>query len=107
MTVGEIILNSFIILCLASGVFFFFVGVVGLVRMPDVFTRMHATTKCDTMGAGLVFLGLILWQGFTFISLNILLILIFVWLTNPTAAHAIAKSAYQRLEAGIDIEEDK
>jgi len=107
MTVGEIILNSIIILCLTSGVFFFFVGVVGLVRMPDVFTRMHATTKCDTMGAGLVFLGLILWQGFSFISLNILLILIFVWLTNPTAAHAIAKSAYTRLEAGIATREDK
>ncbi|MDT8336616.1 MAG: monovalent cation/H(+) antiporter subunit G [Candidatus Izemoplasmatales bacterium] len=107
MSVGEIILNIIIIACLASGLFFFIVGVVGLVRMPDVFTRMHATTKCDTMGAGLIFLGLIIWQGLTFISLNILLILIFVWLTNPTAAHAIAKSAYKRLESGINIEEDK
>lgn len=103
----EMILNIVVIICLSSGLFFFFVGVVGLVRMPDVFTRMHATTKCDTMGAGLIFLGLIIWQGMSFVSLNILLILIFVWLTNPTAAHAIAKSAYQRLESGINIEEDK
>lgn len=103
----EMILNIAVIICLSSGLFFFFVGVVGLVRMPDVFTRMHATTKCDTMGAGLIFLGLIIWQGMSFVSLNILLILIFVWLTNPTAAHAIAKSAYQRLESGINIEEDK
>ena len=50
MGFGEIILNIIIIICLTSGLFFFFVGVVGLVRMPDVFTRMHATTKCDTMG---------------------------------------------------------
>ena len=67
---------------------------VGLVRMPDVFSRMHATTKCDTMGAGLVYFGLIIWQGLTFASLNILLILVFIWITNPTAAHYIAKSAY-------------
>lgn len=107
MSALEIILNIIILICLASGLFFFFVGVVGLVRMPDVFTRMHATTKCDTMGAGLIFLGLIIWQGMSFVSLNILLILIFVWLTNPTAAHAIAKSAYKRLESGLEIEEDK
>ncbi len=107
MSVGEIILNIIIILFLASGIFFFFVGVVGLIRMPDVFTRMHATTKCDTMGAGLVFAGLILWQGMSFVSLNILLILVFVWLTNPTAAHAIAKSAYKRLESGLDYKEDE
>ncbi|MDY0318268.1 MAG: monovalent cation/H(+) antiporter subunit G [Candidatus Izemoplasmatales bacterium] len=107
MSALEIILNIIILICLASGLFFFFVGVVGLIRMPDVFTRMHATTKCDTMGAGLIFLGLIIWQGMSFVSLNILLILIFVWLTNPTAAHAIAKSAYKRLESGLEIEEDK
>lgn len=101
----EIVVNMIILLFLISGMFFFFVGVVGLLRMPNVFTRMHATTKCDTMGAGLVFAGLIMWQGFTFISANILLILIFVWITNPTAAHAIAKAAYQRLEAGLNLEE--
>lgn len=86
----EIVSSIFII----SGTFFFFVGVLGLIRMPDVFTRMHATTKCDTMGAGLIYFGLIIWQGLTFASLNILLILIFIWITNPTAAHYIAKSAY-------------
>jgi multicomponent Na+:H+ antiporter subunit G len=107
MSVGEIIQNIIVIICLSSGLFFFVVGVVGLIRMPDVFTRMHATTKCDTMGAGLIFLGLIVWQGLSFISLNILLILIFVWLTNPTAAHAIAKSAYQRLESGIADKEEE
>jgi multicomponent Na+:H+ antiporter subunit G len=86
----EIVSSIFII----SGTFFFFVGVVGLVRMPDVFSRMHATTKCDTMGAGLIYFGLIIWQGITFTSLNIILILVFLWITNPTAAHYIAKSAY-------------
>lgn len=85
------ILSSILII---SGTFFFFVGVVGLIRMPDVFSRMHATTKCDTMGAGLIYFGLITWQGLTYTTLNILLILVFIWITNPTAAHYISKSAY-------------
>ena len=83
-----------ILIFLLGGLFFYVVGVVGLICMPDVFCRMHATTKCDTMGAGLIFIAMILWQGATFVSLNILLVLIFIWLTNPTAAHYIAKSEY-------------
>jgi multicomponent Na+:H+ antiporter subunit G len=100
MSVLEIIFDVIVISLFVFGTFFFFVGVVGLIRMPDVFTRMHATTKCDTMGAGLIFLGLIIWSGMTFISLNIFVILIFLWLTNPTAAHFIAKSAYERMYPG-------
>jgi multicomponent Na+:H+ antiporter subunit G len=88
--IGEIIASVFIIL----GLFFFVVGAIGLIRMPDVFCRMHSTTKADTLGAGLVFFGLIIWQGFSFVSLNILVVLFFLWLTMPTAAHAIAKSEY-------------
>jgi multicomponent Na+:H+ antiporter subunit G len=99
---GTIIRDIFIVFFLASGTFFFFVGVIGLLRMPDVFTRMHATTKCDTMGAGLIFLGLILWKGFTLVSLMIFLVLLFIWITNPTAAHYIAKSAYHRLKNKTD-----
>lgn len=94
MTLLEIIQFIFITLFLAGGIFFYMVGVLGLVRLPDVFTRMHATTKCDTMGAGLILIALVIWQGFTYVSLNILVVLIFIWLTNPTAAHYIAKSAY-------------
>jgi multicomponent Na+:H+ antiporter subunit G len=90
LLIKEIIVMIFLI----GGLFFYFVGVLGLIRMPDVFCRMHATTKCDTMGAGLIFIGLIIWQGTTFVSLNIFIILLFIWLTNPTAAHYIAKSEY-------------
>ncbi|MBE0700195.1 MAG: monovalent cation/H(+) antiporter subunit G [Acholeplasmataceae bacterium] len=100
----EILLNVLMIILLGGGTFFFFVGVVGLLRMPDVFCRMHATTKCDTMGTGMVFLGLMLWQGIGFITLNILVILVFIWLTNPTAAHYIAKSAFINLDIKLDGE---
>jgi multicomponent Na+:H+ antiporter subunit G len=94
--------DIFIVFFLASGTFFFLVGVIGLLRMPDVFTRMHATTKCDTMGAGLIFLGLMLWKGFTLVTLMMFLVLLFIWITNPTAAHYIAKSAYHRLKNNTD-----
>lgn len=91
---GAIIQTIFVSFFLISGLFFYIVGTVGLIRMPDVFCRMHATTKADTLGAGLIFTGLIIWQGFNFVSLNIFIILVFIWLTTPTAAHAIAKSEY-------------
>jgi len=102
--IWDIVVNVLASIFLISGLFFFVVGVIGLIRMPDVFCRLHATTNCDTLGAGLIFVGLILWQGFTFISLNLALVILFIWLTNPTAAHYIAKSEYlhqkQKVEKG-------
>lgn len=92
----QYIQNVIMILLLLCGGFFFTVGVVGLVRMPDAFTKMHATTKCDTLGAGLVLLALIVNRGFHIVSIKLLLIIVFVWLTNPTAAHIIAKAEYNR-----------
>jgi multicomponent Na+:H+ antiporter subunit G len=83
-----------ILLLLAGGSFFFLVGTVGLIRLPDAFSRMHATTKCDTLGAGLILMGLILHQGLHMISLKLLVVMAFIMLTNPTAAHIIAKAAY-------------
>jgi multicomponent Na+:H+ antiporter subunit G len=92
----KITLEIIAILFLLGGAFFFFVGTTGLIRMPDVFCRMHATTKCDTLGAGLILVGLMIFNGFSMISLKLLLILIFIWLTNPTAAHIIAKAEYKK-----------
>lgn len=78
------------------GSFFFLVGVLGLLRMPDVFSRIHTTTKGDTLGVGLVLLGLMVLYGFSFTTLRILVLLALVWLTTPTAAHLIAKAEYQK-----------
>ncbi|UZE91929.1 MAG: monovalent cation/H(+) antiporter subunit G [Methanosarcinales archaeon] len=79
---------------LLAGSFFFIVGSIGLNRLPDVYTRLHATTKCDTLGQALVLLGVIFYDGATFTSVKILLIIVFVLVANPTAAHALAKGAY-------------
>jgi multicomponent Na+:H+ antiporter subunit G len=86
--------NIIIAALLAGGCFFFLVGTLGLIRLPEAFSRMHATTKCDTLGAGLILLALIVNQGFHVTSLKLLILMIFILLTNPTAAHIIAKSAY-------------
>ncbi|SNS09841.1 multisubunit sodium/proton antiporter, MrpG subunit [Anaerovirgula multivorans] len=95
----QYIQSVMMILLLLCSAFFFLVGTVGLVRMPDVFTRMHATTKCDTLGAGLALLALMVNRGLHIISVKLLLIIIFIWLTNPTAAHIIAKAEYNKQNA--------
>ncbi len=80
-----------------GGLFFFMVGTIGILRFPDVFTRAHSAAKCDTLGALLCMLALILYNGFDFVSLKIFLIIIFVWVTSPIATHLIAKAEYIRL----------
>jgi len=104
MNLIEIIQVTIIGLFSLGGLFFFLVGTVGIIRMPDVFCRMHATTKCDTLGAGLIFIAVMIWRGFDVITLKILLVLIFVWITNPTAAHIIAKAEYRK---SIDSKTEK
>ena len=69
------------------------VGLLGVYRMPDFFTRLHAASVIDTLGTILILSGLILYQGFNLLSVKLLLILIFILITTPTAAHALAKSA--------------
>lgn len=93
MTLIQEIIAGFLIV---SGLFFFLVGGLGLLRMPDVFSRIHTTTKGDTLGVGLIILGLMVLSGFTFLSLKLFITLILVWVTTPTAAHLIAKSEYEK-----------
>lgn len=79
---------------ISIGTFFLLVGAIGLIRMPDMFTRMHASTKCTTLGAMCTLLGVaILMQGS--VAVKAVLIIIFIVLGNPTSAHAIARAAYR------------
>ncbi|MFU8795273.1 MAG: monovalent cation/H(+) antiporter subunit G [Dethiobacteria bacterium] len=82
------------LISLIGGLFFLFVGTVGLLRLPDVFNRLHATTKCDTLGAGLVLLSLAV-QSTPATGIRLALIVVFIIVTNPTAAHVIARAAYK------------
>lgn len=81
-------------LALLGGGFFIVVGAVGVLRMPDFYTRMHAASITDTLGTGLIILGLLWPAGLTQVSIKLLLILIFFLLTSPTTAHALARAAW-------------
>lgn len=79
-------------LILAGGLFTL-VGGIGVLRLPDFFTRLHGAGVTDTMGAGLILLGLALQAGLSLITVKLVLIFGFFLLTTPTAVHALAKAA--------------
>jgi multicomponent Na+:H+ antiporter subunit G len=87
------IINLVSSLFITIGALSIIVGLLGVYRMPDFYTRLHAASIIDTLGAILILFGLILYYGLNIVSLKLLLILIFILITTPTAAHALAKSA--------------
>lgn len=91
--------------CLVAGSLFAIIGGIGVVRMPDFYTRSHAASITDTMGALLILLGLGLHSGLNLVTVKLVFVFLFLYLTSPTAAHALVKAAYaQGLEAP-DVEE--
>ena len=82
------------VLFILAGTFFFFSGTIGLLRFPDFYTRMHATGKCDTLGALFSLTGIALYTGFSLTSMKILLIAVLVFFTSPTATHALLRGAF-------------
>jgi multicomponent Na+:H+ antiporter subunit G len=83
-------------LFLVSGSVFIIIGGLGLLRLPDFYTRIHAASITDTVGAWLVLLGLMLQAGLNLVMVKLLLILVFLLLTSPLASHALAKAAFLR-----------
>lgn len=91
---GQVLKAIIAMVSIAAGVFFVFAGALGVLRLPDFFTRIHAAGMTDTLGVELILLGLILQSGFTLLSLKFVLVGFFLLLTSPTATHAIADAAY-------------
>ncbi|MGH1349681.1 MAG: monovalent cation/H(+) antiporter subunit G [Methyloligellaceae bacterium] len=75
------------------GAFFILVGGIGLVRMPDIFTRMHAAGIKDTMGAGFLLAGMAVYSGFTIVSLKLGVLFLLFLFTSPVVSHALAQAA--------------
>ncbi len=75
-------------------------GCLGLVRLPDVYNRLQAATKCVTLGTCSILFGTFLVMGFTGAGIKCLLAIVFVLLTAPVAAHAIARGAHR---AGVSL----
>jgi len=87
-----------IYLFFSLGIIFMLFGVLGMLRFPDLFTRLHPAGKAGIAGALSIFIGLIIYCGFSLFSLRIILITLFILITGPVASHAIARGATQ---AGI------
>jgi multicomponent Na+:H+ antiporter subunit G len=103
MSVAEIValVGSAIVLL---GSVFMVIGALGVVRMPDIFTRLHAASVSDTFGVNLILLGLILVGGLTLVSVKLAFLLAFLFLTGPVATHAVARAA---LDAGVKARDAK
>ncbi len=91
---------------LMAGAAFCLIGAIGVLRLGDPFARLHGAGIIDTLGAGLILLGLILQAGFNLIAVKLALIGVFLFFTSPTTSHALARAM---LNAGVhpDVREDK
>lgn len=81
---------------LASGGLACVVGGLGLLRMPDFYTRIHAASVSDSVGAGLILAGLVLQAGSALVALKLLVIGLLIFFTSPAATHALARAALHR-----------
>ena len=79
---------------LFAGAFFMITGAIGLLKFPDFYTRMHATGKCDTLGQILIIVGCMIYEGFSFITIKLLLVAAFYLLVAPASTHALMKAGY-------------
>ena len=89
MTLGVEIVSWMLILL---GSFFVMVGALGLVRMPEIFTRMHAASVTDTLGVGFLLLGMSVQAGFSLVTLKLFFLLALFFFTGPVVTHALAQA---------------
>lgn len=91
--------------CLVAGSVFSVIGGIGVLRLPDFYTRSHAASITDTLGALLILLGLGIHSGLNLITVKLVFIFFFLYLTSPTATHALVKAAYSKGLEAPDVEE--
>lgn len=92
-------INTLSSILILAGVFFYLAGSIGLLRLPDLYSRLHALTKADNLGLGLLIAGLALHAQDLLIMLRLLLIWLAVLAASATSAHLIARQA-RRQETG-------
>lgn len=84
-----------------GGSAFCVIGGIGLLRFPDFYCRIHAVGVADTLGSGLILLGLTFQAGASQVTVKLILVLLFLLITGPTAVHALVKAAYSQ---GVQID---
>ena len=87
---NEIIVSFFLL----AGAFFIFIAALGILRLPDLYTRMHASAKASSLGLGLLAIGAGIYFAEIWVFLESVLIIIFIFLTAPVSAHMIARAGY-------------
>ena len=91
----EFVVDMFSALCLLAGSFLCLSGGVGIIRFPDFYTRMHAVGVTDTLGAGMILIGLMLQNPGALVVAKLLMILLMTLFISPVASHALAKAAFR------------
>ena len=96
------------IVLIVIGLLFLVIGSIGILRLPDVFSRAHALALTDSVGAVFVLAGLAVYEGWTVNLLRIVVVLLLIYLMNPAIAHATLRAAYRAgLRAKADSVEEK
>jgi len=90
--VAEVLSWVFIV----TGSVFVLIGGIGLIRLPDFYTRIHAAGITDTMGAWLILIGLMFTAGWSLVTVKLFMLLFFLAATSPLSSHALAKAAFMR-----------
>jgi multicomponent Na+:H+ antiporter subunit G len=91
-------------ICIVGGSIFCIIGGIGMIRISDFYARGHATGITDTLGAGLILIGLMFHGGVSLITVKLVLIFAFFFITGPTATHALVKAAYSGgLQANCEL----
>lgn len=103
----ELVIDIFGWLFILTGCFFAIVGALGLLRLPDVYTRIHSAGVVDTVAAFFMLVGFSFYAGFSLVTVKLLLILVFIFFTSPTATNALANAMHSQgiRPAAVDEED--
>jgi multicomponent Na+:H+ antiporter subunit G len=93
---GIAVVDIFGWIFIVAGSVFVIIGGIGLLRLPDFYSRIHAAGITDTMGAWLILIGLMFSAGWSLVTAKLVMLLFFLLLTSPLASHALAKAAFMR-----------
>lgn len=89
------ILDALAVVLLGAGLFFHGVAALGVLRMPDFYTRLHAVSKAETLGVLLTLAAVALWAGPSLTAVKVIFVALFIFLASPTSAHAIGRAAFR------------
>lgn len=103
----NLLIDGLTMVCLALGCFLGLTGGIGIYRLPDFFTRLHASSVTDSACAFLILFGLALQAGWSLVTIKLGLVFFFLVLSSPTASHALAKTALNSNQQPLLGREDK